>query len=117
MDYDDWLKEQNKGSLSFTDAMKAGKTKPGQKIVKGNEAKAKTGGNLGGKLTAAANIAKTIADMSPTKHHGPVDKGTPVKANEEPPKGMDVTVGDFNNKSPLPDDDMDYQKKKKQYGL
>ena len=118
MDYDDWLKEQNKGSLSFTDAMKASKTKPGQKLIKKNEAKAKgKGGDVGGKLAAAATIAKTIADMSPSKHHGPIMDTNPVKANDEPPKGMDLSVGKFENKSPLPDDDLDYQKKKKMYGL
>ena len=115
MTEEEWLKN---GGLSFTDAMKAGKTKPGQKIVKGNEAKAKgKGGDVGGKLAAAATIAKTIADMSPSKHHGPIMDTNPVKANDEPPKGMDLSVGKFENKSSLPDDDLDYQKKKKQYGL
>jgi len=71
----------------------------------------------GDKLAAAATIAKTIADMSPSKHHGPIMDTNPVKANDEPPKGMDLSVGKFENKSPLPDDDLDYQKKKKMYGL
>ena len=75
------------------------------------------GGDIGGKLAAAATIAKTIADMSPSKHHGPIMDTNPVKANDEPPKGMDLSVGKFDNKSPLPDDDLDYQKKKKMYGL
>ena len=40
----------------------------------------------------------------------------PFAANDTPPKGMDLSVA-YDNKSPLPDDDTDYQKKKKQYGL
>ena len=69
-------------------------------------------------LSKAADLAKTIANASGAKKYrdAGVDKGTPVQANDTPPKGMDLSVS-YDNKSPLPDDDMDYQKKKKKYGL
>ena len=66
--------------------------------------------------SAGASLAKTIADASPTKHRGPVDAGTPVQTNDKPPEGMDLSVGDYNT-SAMNDDDMEYQKKKKMYGL
>lgn len=109
--------EELKKGLSFKDAMKAGKDikKPG-----GN-GKPKKSTKKGKKSTSdilgmAASLASTIADNSPTKWRGPVDTGGDVKANDTPPKGMDITVS-YDNKSPLPDDDMEYQKKKKMYGL
>ena len=67
-------------------------------------------------LSKAADLASTIAGASPTKWRGPVDTGTPVQSNDKPPKGMDLSVA-YDNKSPLPDDDMEYQQKKKMYGL
>ncbi len=69
-------------------------------------------------FSKGADIAKTLAGWSGAKKYrdAGVDKGTPVQANDTPPKGMDLSVA-YDNKSPLPDDDTDYQKKKKQYGL
>ena len=65
--YDDWLKEQNKDSLSFKDAMKAGGTKEGQKMIKGNEAKVKGNGKGwqkdGGLLGKGGNV-KTGSALS-----------------------------------------------------
>lgn len=124
--YDDWLKEQNKDSLSFKDAMKAGKDYKPPK-VKGNEKGWQKDGGLLGKggntttakgLGAAASAASAIADMSPTKHRGPVDAGTKVQQNEGGKKKGQTSETEYDKNSSMVDpEDEDYRKKKNQYGL
>tara|TARA_Y100001963_G_scaffold24_1_gene28 strand:+ start:317 stop:658 length:342 start_codon:yes stop_codon:yes gene_type:complete len=106
--------EELKKGLSFKDAMKAGKDI--KKPKKPKKSTKKSGKSTSDVLGMAASLASTIADASPTKWRGPVDAGTPVKANEKPPEGMNITVGDFDTGA-MGDEDQEYQKKKKMYGL
>ena len=132
--YDDWLKEQNKDSLSFKDAMKAGGTKERQKMIKGNEAKVKgngkgwqkdggllgKGGNVktGSALSTAAKAASAIADMSPSKWHGPVDAGTPVQQNEGGKKKGQTSETEYDNQSPIiSKENISYENEKKKKKL
>ena len=72
-------------------------------------------------LSQAADLAKTLANASGAKKYrdAGVDKGTPVEANEQMPKGMDVTVTDAYSTPRTGDDmgQMDPEKRKKKYGF
>jgi len=72
-------------------------------------------------LSQAADLAKTLANASGAKKYrdAGVDKGTPVEANEQMPKGMDVTVTDaYSTPRTGPDmGQMDEKKRKKEYGF
>jgi len=124
--YDDWLKEQNKDSLSFKDVMKAGKDHKPPKVKTPGKGWQKDGGlfGKGGNvetskgLGAAASAASAIADMSPTKHRGRVDAGTPVQQNEGGKKRGQTSETEYDKNSAMVDpEDEDYRKKKNQYGL
>tara|TARA_A100000172_G_C3042108_1_gene110898 strand:+ start:2758 stop:3051 length:294 start_codon:yes stop_codon:yes gene_type:complete len=72
-------------------------------------------------LSQAADLAKTLANASGAKKYrdAGVDKGTPVEANEQMPKGMNVTVTDAYSTPRTGDDmgQMDPEKRKKKYGF
>ena len=74
-------------------------------------------------LSKAADLAKTLANASGAKKYRDAGisafKGTPVEANEEMPKGMDVSVTDSYNMPRTGDDmgQMDPEKRKKKYGF
>ena len=74
-------------------------------------------------LSQAADLAKTLANASGAKKYRDAGisafKGTPVEANEEMPKGMDVSVTDSYN-MPRTGDDMGRmapKKRKEKYGF
>ena len=74
-------------------------------------------------LSKAADLAKTLANASGAKKYRDAGisafKGTPVEANEEMPKGMDVSVTDSYN-MPRTGDDMGRmapKKRKEKYGF
>ena len=72
-------------------------------------------------LSKAAKLASSIANASGAKKYrdAGVDKGTPVEANEQMPKGMNVTVTDAYSTPRTGDDmgQMDPEKRKKKYGF
>ena len=74
-------------------------------------------------LSKAAKLSSSIANASGAKKYRDAGisafKGTPVEANEEMPKGMDVSVTDSYNMPRTGDDmgQMDPEKRKKKYGF
>jgi len=100
--YDEWLKEQNKNSLSFKDALEASQTPAGKELTKPKQAKTakKSNGGSGmstsGKLDAAASFFSKAADMTPGSKWRNIDpsslKTGEVKDNDGATKdSMDIT--------------------------
>ena len=118
-------KKSKENGLSFKDAMKAGKTKAGQKLIKDNEAKVKgKGKGLGGlkdkgmsdTMSKGSDFFKALG--ATTKYQGPVDTGTPVQQNDKAKgKGMTSETEYDKNSAMVDPEDEDYRKKKNQYGL
>ena len=90
----------------------------------GSKSSTSNGGvDVKGALKVGIALSKSLANASDAKKYRDAGisafKGTPVKANEEMPKGMDVSVTDSYNMPRTGDDmgQMDHKERKKKYGF